>query len=125
MVFSLGVDYRAADGSFQVGGNALYRVRGENGIRHATVSHQQTDIDMSDSIFNLGDVDAGVPSGGWHNAEHLLKFAVYGIYDFDREVWGQVSLYAAGSVNSYFNYGREHGVVKCLPQLLIGAKWLF
>lgn len=125
MVFSLGADYRAVDGSFQVGGNALYRVRGENGIRHATVTHQQTDIDMSDSIFNLGDVDAGVPSGGWYNAEHLLKFAVYGIYDFDREVWGQVSLYAAGSVNSYFNYGREHGAVKCLPQLLVGAKWLF
>ena len=127
MVFSLGADYSALGGPFTVGGNALYRVRGENGIRHSTISgnHHQTNIDMSDSIFNLGDVDAGVPSGGWYNAEHLLKFSVYGIYDFDCEAWGQVSLYAAGSVNSYFNYGRKYGVVKCLPQLLIGAKWLF
>ena len=64
------------------------------------------------------------PSGGWKKAEHLIKMAVYYVYNFDNS-WGDISLYSAIGANVFFNYNHVKGASQFQPQMLIGAKYTY
>ena len=90
----------------------------------------------ADFVFNLAGVNRPQtpeefmqniisPSGGWKTAEHLLKLALYGKYNINGNVWGDISLYSAFGFNTYFNYCHKPGEIEFQPQLLIGAKYTY
>ena len=64
------------------------------------------------------------PSGGWKNAEHMIKIAVSGKYNFAPQAWGQISLYSMLGAFTYVNYNHE-GENRFSPQFTFGAKWVF
>lgn len=124
MVFSLGGKFSSA--RFEVGGNILYRIKGEKALKY-----KSSIIDMSNSHLMDGDDASGTfsnaitPSGGLNSAEQLLKFACYGIYHLERGAWGEVSFYLASGFNTYFNHERVQGKVKFQPELMFGATYVF
>lgn len=129
IVFSLGADYRADDGSLEAGGSILYRIQGEKGIRLYAQATEHTIIDMSDAVIENDSEEfmknIWSPSGGWKSAEHLVKLTAYGRYNFERQNWGRISIYAALGANIYANYNREAGRNEFQPQMLIGVAWVY
>ena len=63
------------------------------------------------------------PSGGWRNAEHLVKLALYGRTSFDASSWGAVSIYGALGANFYHNFNHVPGADEFQPQLMFGIMW--
>ena len=128
IVFSIGASYIDSDDKFEIGGNILYRIHGSKGLKINASNDANTIIDMSDAIIeqNPGEYmnNTVTPSGGWKTAEHLLKFAVYGTYNFNFNNWGILSTYSAVGFNTYFNYNHT-SKIEFQPQLLIGAKWKY
>ena len=128
IVFSIGASYIDSDDKFEIGGNILYRIHGSKGLKINASNDANTIIDMSDAIIeqNPGEYmnNTVTPSGGWKTAEHLLKFAVYGAYNFNFTNWGILSAYSAIGFNTYFNYNHT-SKIEFQPQLLIGAKWKY
>ena len=129
IVVSAGAAYLNGDGRFEVGGNILYRIRGMKGIKLNASDDANTVIDMGDAVIE-GSSDefmnnTSSPSGGWKRAEHLLKLALYGIYDFPSYSWGRISTYAALGINTYFNYCHVPGKTEIQPQMMLGVKWTY
>ena len=127
IAFSLGTQYIADDDSYEVGGNLLYKVKGQKGLKHYSPGCYGSIVDMSDAyIENDSDVfmNTSTPSGGWKEAEHLLKLALYGKYNF-KYFWGDITIYSAFGFNTYFNYNHKVGDIEFQPQLLIGAKYKY
>ena len=128
IVFSLGCHYKDREDRFELGGDILYRVKGLKGLKHSTYSSNETHIDMSGAVIEDNpDVfmnNIWTPSGGWKNAEHMIKIAVSGKYNFTPQPWGQVSLYSMLGAFTYVNYNHE-GDDRFVPQFTFGAKWVF
>ena len=128
IVFSLGCHYKDREDRFELGGDILYRVKGLKGLKHNTYSSNETHIDMSGAVIEDNpDVfmnNIWTPSGGWKNAEHMIKIAVSGKYNFTPQPWGQVSLYSMLGAFTYVNYNHE-GDDRFVPQFTFGAKWVF
>ena len=129
IVFSIGSSYTADEDLFEIGGNILWKVSGNKGIKHKANGSYNTSIDMSDAVIEKTPEEfmqnIVSPSGGWKTAEHLLKLALYGKYNINGNVWGNVSLYSAFGFNTYFNYCHKPGEIEFQPQLLIGAKYTY
>ena len=129
IVFSIGSSYTADENLFEIGGNILWKVSGNKGIKHKANGSYDTSIDMSDAVIEKTPEEfmqnIVSPSGGWKTAEHLLKLALYGKYNINGNVWGNVSLYSAFGFNTYFNYYHKPGEIEFQPQLLIGAKYTY
>ena len=129
IVFSVGSSYIANEDKFEIGGNLLYKISGNKGIKHKANGSYNTSIDMSDAVIEKTPEEymknIVSPSGGWKTAEHILKFALYGIYNINGTSWGNVSIYSAFGFNTYFNYCHKPGDVEFQPQLLIGVKYLY
>lgn len=128
IVFSLGCHYKDREDRFELGGDILYRVKGQKGLKHNTCKSNETHIDMGDAVIeNNSDEfmdNIWAPSGGWKNAEHMIKVAVSGKYNFTPQPWGQVSLYSMLGAFTYVNYNHE-GDDRFVPQFTFGAKWVF
>lgn len=128
IVFSLGCHYKDREDRFELGGDILYRVKGLKGLKHNTYSSNETHIDMSGAVIEDNpDVfmnNIWTPSGGWKNAEHMIKITVSGKYNFTPQPWGQVSLYSMLGAFTYVNYNHE-GDDRFVPQFTFGAKWVF
>lgn len=122
IAIALGGKYLRHELDLEIGGNILYRIRGEKAIRH-----QGSVIDMSNSHLLEGNAfsNAITPSGGWKNAEQLLKLACYGIYHIEKQEWGKISFYLASGFNTYFNYERVQGRVKFQPQIMFGSIYMY
>lgn len=123
VAFALGGEYTSADNSWNVGLNLMYKATGEKGLKHSFETNQITNIDMSNAYIEEESSDfmnKSTPSGGWANAEHLVKLAAFGGYRFDEY---NLELFGAFGINSYFNYNREKGVNVTLPQFSFGVKW--
>ena len=129
IVFSVGSSYIANEDKFEIGGNLLYKISGNKGIKHKVNGSYNTSIDMNDAVIEKTPEEymknIVSPSGGWKTAEHLFKLALYGIYNINGTSWGNVSIYSAFGFNTYFNYCHKLGDVEFQPQLLIGAKYLY
>lgn len=129
IVFSIGAGYSDAEGLYEVGGNLMYKVQGSKGLRHRATSNTGFEIDMSDAVIEMDSEEfmknIWSPSGGWHDAEHLVKLATYGQFNFDAGNAGTVTVYTALGGNLYFNYDHCHGDTEFQPQMLIGAKWVY
>ena len=54
------------------------------------------------------------------NRTILIGIAAYGNYLLDEY---NLEFFAAGAVNTYFNYNREHGKTEVQPQFSFGIKW--
>ena len=124
LVFSLGCEYISSD-SWTVGGNIQYRVQGKKGgLYTGWYTNQIGIVDMGNSVIEDDSTifmnDNITPSGGWYNAEQLFKIAAYGNYLLDEY---NLEFFAAGAVNTYFNYNREHGKTEVQPQFSFGIKW--
>lgn len=129
IVLSLGSSFTSEDDIFEIGGNLLYKVSGNKGVKHKALSANDTLIDMDDAVIEK-DSESFMqniisPSGGWKNAEHLLKLALYGKYNIRGNNWGHVTLYTAFGFNTYFNYSHQAGITEFQPQFLIGAKYSY
>ena len=123
IVFSLGGEYLSQDLTWRAGINLQYQVSGEKGLKHSYKSNQITTIDMSHSIIEDDPdifMNAVTPTGGWADAEHLLKIALFGNYEFSEY---NLDLFAALGINSYFNFNHETGNTQVLPQFSFGVKW--
>ena len=124
ILFSLGGKF--SSDRFEVGGSILYRVKGAKTLKYKSAaidmsnSHLLEENDTSESFSN-----AITPSGGWKNAEQLLKLACYGIYHLQKQEWGEISFYLASGFNTYFNYERVQGKVKFQPQMMFGATYMY
>lgn len=129
IVFSIGAGYSDAEGLYEVGGNLMYKVQGSKGLRHRATSNTGFEIDMSDAVIEMDSEEfmknIWSPSGGWHDAEHLVKLATYGKFNFDAGNAGTVTVYTALGGNLYFNYDHCHGDTEFQPQMLIGTKWVY
>ena len=128
IVFSLGCHYKDREDRFELGGDILYRVKGMKGLKHNTYSPNETHIDMSGAVIeNDSDIfmnNIWAPSGGWKNAEHMIKIVLSGKYNFAPQPWGQISLYSMLGAFTYVNYNHE-GDDRFVPQFTFGAKWVF
>ena len=104
IVFSIGSSYTADENLFEIGGNILWKVSGNKGIKHKANGSYNTSIDMSNAVIEKTPEEfmqnIVSPSGGWKTAEHLLKLALYGKYNINGNVWGNVSLYSAFGFNT-------------------------
>ncbi len=130
IVLSLGGSYTDRNNLFEVGGNIIYKIHGEKGLRINANDAGSTKTDMSDSVIeDDSDIfmdNTSTPSGGLKTAEHLIKLAAYGEYNFnDLKIWGKLSVYAAVGFNLYFNYDHLLGVVKFKPQMMVGVEWTY
>ena len=125
LVFSLGGEYIAPDSIWTIGGNIQYRVQGrKGGLRTGWLTNQIGIIDMGNSIIeddpSIFMNDNITPSGGWYNAEQLFKISAYGNYCMDDY---NLEIFAAGAINTYFNFDRQHGETRVYPQFSFGIKW--
>ena len=127
IVFSTGMKYQQKDDEYELGGNIMYKVQGEKGLRHRANSMTDFELDMSHAVIES---DSGTfmsnlwtPSGGWRNAEHLVKLALYGRTSFDASSWGAVSIYGALGANFYHNFNHIPGADEFQPQLMFGIMW--
>lgn len=124
IVLSIGSTYTDAENRFEIGGNILYRIKGQKGIKILVRHSHETIIDMSDAYI---DSDFGsnkwAPSGGLKKAEHLIKLSCQGKYNFDYGNWGILSIYAALGGNIFMNYQHNVGKTEFQPQMLIGVCW--
>lgn len=121
-VISFGSEYKSQDEKFRAGMNLQYKAQGQNRLKYSASDIKSTTIDMSNSIIGKDKDDylnAKTPSGGWDKAEHLIKIATYGEYNFN---YG-FSAYAAGCINAYFNYCNVVGETAFTPQIAFGVKW--
>lgn len=129
IVLAIGANYADAGGRFEAGANLMYKVQGMKGLKYYSMDSQLTIIDMSDAYIEQDPTkfkkDNVTPSGGWDSAEHLLKLAAFGTYNFGPYSWGKISLYVAAGSNLYFNFNHEKGNMELQPQMLIGAKYSF
>ena len=119
--------YQQKDNEYELGGNIMYKVQGEKGLRHRANSMTDFELDMSHAVIES---DSGTfmsnlwtPSGGWRNAEHLVKLALYGRTSFDASSWGAVSIYGALGANFYHNFNHIPGSDEFQPQLMFGITW--
>ena len=129
IIFSLGSSYTESNDKFEIGGNILYKISGNKGVRHKVQGPNNTIIDMDNAIIENNPEEfiqnIITPSGGWKNAEHLLKIAIYGNYKFGPYSWGNVELYSALGFNTYFNYNHIVGKTEFQPQWMFGAKYSY
>lgn len=129
IVFSIGTAYTEDEGKFEIGGNILYKISGTKGVRHYVKSAHNTIIDMSNAVIEEKPEDfmsnTITPSGGWKTAEHLLKLALYGNYNFEEYSWGNVKLYTAAGFNTYFNYNHNIGQTEFQPQWMFGVEYTY
>ena len=129
IVFSLGASYADAQEKFEAGGSLLYRIQGLKHLKINAADDFNTIIDMGNSVIEENSEDfmnnLSAPSGGWKQAEHLLKLSGYGIYNFDMNNWGIISVYGAVGFNTYFNFDHKAGNTEFQPQMTIGAKWKY
>ena len=84
---------------------------------------------MGDSVIEENPEEftgnTATPSGGMKQAEHLLKLTGYGVYNFDMNAWGIISVYGAVGFNTYFHFDHKAGNTEFQPQMTIGAKWKY
>ena len=129
IVFSLGASYADAEEKFEAGGSLLYRIQGLKHLKINASNNSSTIIDMGNSVIEENPEDfmnnLSAPSGGWKQAEHLLKLSGYGVYNFDMDNWGIISVYGAIGFNTYFNFDHKAGNTEFQPQMTIGAKWKY
>ena len=64
------------------------------------------------------------PSGGWKNAEHLIRLMAYGTYKLPEYGWGQISFSGALGAFCYYNYNHT-GNNEFLPQLSFSVSYAF
>ena len=55
-----------------------------------------------------------------NDAEQLFKISAYGNYCMDDY---NLEIFAAGAINTYFNFDRQHGETRVYPQFSFGIKW--
>ena len=129
IVLSIGGSYSDAEEKFEAGGSLLYRIQGLKHLKINASNNSSTIIDMGNSVIEENPEDfmnnLSAPSGGWKQAEHLLKLSGYGIYNFDMNNWGTISVYGAVGFNTYFNFDHKAGNTEFQPQMTIGAKWKY
>lgn len=127
IAFSIGAQYLADDDKYEVGGNLLYKIKGRKGLKHYSPGCYGSIVDMSNAYIESDSdtfMNTFTPSGGWKEAEHLLKLAIYGKYNF-KYIWGKLTVYSAFGFNTYFNFNHVVGNTEFQPQLLIGAKYSY
>lgn len=123
IVFSLGGEYVSSHSIWKAGLNLMYKVQGEKGLSHSYYDIRTTIIDMGNAVIEDDPdvfMNAKTPTGGWDKAEHLIKVALYGNYNFPEY---NLELFAAAAFDSYINYNHVHGDFQFLPQVSIGVKW--
>ena len=129
VVLSLGASYSDAEEKFEAGGNILYRIQGLKHLKINASDDSSTIIDMGDSVIEENPEEftgnTATPSGGMKQAEHLLKLTGYGVYNFDMNAWGIISVYGAVGFNTYFHFDHKAGNTEFQPQMTIGAKWKY
>ncbi len=119
LTFSIGTEFEKDD--YKIGGNLMYKIQGQNGLRHTSPWVKVTYIDMSHAVFpEDGNFSTAFISGGIDKAEHLLKLAFYGKLRFP---WPSLELYGAMGFNMYWNYNNKAGDDRFLPQATIGIRW--
>lgn len=124
IALALGFDYSSPESVWNFGGTFLYRVQGQNRLRHYSPDIDDTYIDMDDSV--IGD-EGKRPADGWHintptgdrdRVEHL--FQLKGDVSYTPFDW--MEIYSQFGANLYYNYGNDaskDGIF--LPQLVIGV----
>lgn len=128
IAFSLGTSYAEDEDLYEVGANILYRIKGKKGLKHYSPGCYGTIVDMEDAAIEEDSnvfMNASTPTGGWKEAEHLLKLALYVKYNIIGKNWGKVTIYGAFGFNTYFNYAHHVGDTEFMPQLLLGAKYSY
>ena len=129
IIFSAGTSYIESDEKFEIGGNILYKISGNKGVKHKVQSANNTIIDMDNAVIEDNPEkfiqNIITPSGGWKSAEHLFKIAIYGNYKFGPYSWGDVKLYSAIGFNTYFNYNHIVGKTEFQPQWMLGTKYSY
>lgn len=129
IVLSLGSSYISKDGKIEIGGNIQYKITGEKGVKHKAAGDNNTILDMEDAVIEQNSDDfmqnIFTPSGGWETAEHLLKIACYGKYNFPKYQWGQIQLYTAIGCNTYFNFNHIENKTEIQTQWMFGVKYTY
>ncbi len=128
VVLSLGGSYSNDEAGYEIGGSLLYKARGKKGLSHIVHSTNETWIDMSDAVIEKDSEDFMdniiAPSGGWKNAEHLIRLMAYGTYRLPEYGWGQISFSGALGAFCYYNYNHT-GNNEFLPQLSFSVSYVF
>ena len=79
IVLSIGGSYSDAEEKFEAGGSLLYRIQGLKHLKINASNNSSTIIDMGNSVIEENPEDfmnnLSAPSGGWKQAEHLLKLS--------------------------------------------------
>ena len=123
IVLTTGTEYISSDSVWKAGVNLMYKVQGEKGLKHRYYDIRTTIIDMGNAVIEDDPdifMNSSTPTGGWNQAEHLLKIAFFGNYNFYDY---NLELFAAAAFDSYFNYNHVKGDFQFLPQVTIGVKW--
>ena len=103
IVFSIGTTYTAD--RWLAGGSSLYRIQGDNVVKHKWRGADQTEIDEPFFGEDSGENTEATPSCGWEHAEHMFSLSLYGAYSF----FEGFRLYGGIQVNTYLNYGNIQG----------------